>query len=48
MMHLTLRRLEAPGSLEVWWRWGRDILIETEMEEEVRDVEQLEVVPGWF
>ena len=31
MMHLTLKRLEAPGSLEV--RWGG---------EEVWDVEQLE------
>jgi hypothetical protein len=22
MMHLTLKRLEAPGSLEVRWGWG--------------------------
>jgi hypothetical protein len=35
-MHLTLRRLEAPGSLEVWWGGGgggggggEDILMET-------------------
>jgi hypothetical protein len=45
-MHLTLKRLEAPGNLEVWLgRWwvvgGRDILVETEGEEEVWDVEQL-------
>jgi len=27
-MHLTLKRLEAPGDLEVWWGgWGRDILV---------------------
>ena len=30
MMHLTLKRLEAPGSLEV--RWGGDILVETGVE----------------
>jgi len=29
-MHLTLKRLEVPGSLEVWWGgWGGDILVET-------------------
>jgi hypothetical protein len=30
-MHLTLKRLEAPGSLEIWWRGGGggDILLET-------------------
>jgi len=29
-MHLTLKRLEAPGSLEVWcWGWSGDILVET-------------------
>jgi hypothetical protein len=22
MMLLTLKRLEAPGNLEVWWAWG--------------------------
>jgi len=28
-MHLTLKRLEAPGSLEVWWGgWDGDILVE--------------------
>jgi hypothetical protein len=26
-MHLTLERLEAPGSRETWWGWG-DILLE--------------------
>jgi hypothetical protein len=36
-MHLTLKRLEAPGSGEVWWG---GILVE--MEEEVWDVEQSE------
>jgi hypothetical protein len=42
-MHLTLKRLEAPGSLEVWWGGGgRDILMKTEGQEEVWDVEQLE------
>jgi hypothetical protein len=32
-MHLTLKRLEAPGSLEVWWVGvgGRDILVVTEV-----------------
>jgi hypothetical protein len=30
-MHLTLKRLKAPGSLEVWWGGGEigDILVET-------------------
>jgi len=29
-MHLTLKRLEAPGSLEVWWGgWGGDIIVES-------------------
>jgi hypothetical protein len=28
-MHLTLKRLETPGSLEVWWGMGGDILMET-------------------
>jgi hypothetical protein len=30
-MHLTLKRLEAPGNGEVWWGWGWgdvDILVE--------------------
>ena len=45
MMHLTLKRLEAPGSLEVWWGGGgRDILMKTEGQEEVWDVEQ----SGWI
>jgi hypothetical protein len=36
-MHLSLKRLEAPGTLEVRWgsRWGRDILMETGGEKEV-------------
>jgi hypothetical protein len=48
-MHLTRKRLEAPGSLEVWWgRWGVGvgILMETGRQEEVWDVEQLEGGPG--
>jgi hypothetical protein len=37
-MHLTLEKLEAPGSGEVSWggsgvRWGEDILFKTEEEE---------------
>jgi hypothetical protein len=28
-MHLTFKRLEAPGSGEVWWSRGGDILLET-------------------
>jgi hypothetical protein len=43
MMHLTLKRLEAPGSLEV--RWGGWWGIHVEMEwggEEVWNVEQSE------
>jgi hypothetical protein len=36
-MHLTLKSLEAPGSLEI--RWGR---VETGGGEEVWDVEQFE------
>lgn len=28
-IHLTLKRLEAPGNLEEWWdRWSEDILME--------------------
>ena len=44
MMHLTLKRLEAPGSLEVRWGGGRGIHVETGCgeEEEVWDVEQSE------
>jgi hypothetical protein len=31
MIHLTLKRLEASGSLEIRWSsgWGWDILVET-------------------
>jgi hypothetical protein len=42
MMHLTLKRLEAPGSLEVRWGRGEDIHVETGGGEEVWDMEQLE------
>jgi hypothetical protein len=46
MMLLTLKRLEAPGSLEVRWGGGGDIHMETGWGgEEVWDVEQLE--GGW-
>jgi hypothetical protein len=46
MMHLTLKRLEAPGVLEVKWDSGWGIHMEIEWgEEEVWDVEQLE--GGW-
>jgi hypothetical protein len=34
-MHLTLKRLEGPGSLEIWWSGefrGVDIFIETEVQ----------------
>ena len=31
MMYLTLKRLEAPESLEVRWCGGGDILMETEV-----------------
>jgi hypothetical protein len=30
MMCLTLKRLEAPGSSEVWWGGGGDFLLETD------------------
>ena len=43
MMHLTLKRLEAPGSLEVRWGGGGGIHVERGCGgEEVWDVEQLE------
>jgi hypothetical protein len=43
MMHLTLKRLEAPGSLEVMWGGGWDIHMEMGWGGEVVwDVEQLE------
>jgi hypothetical protein len=46
MMHLTLKRLEAPESLEVRWGGGRDIQVEMLWDgEEVWDVEQSE--GGW-
>jgi hypothetical protein len=38
-MYLTLKRLEAPGSGEVWWRWSGNILLK--MGEEIWDEEQL-------
>jgi len=35
-MHLTLKKLEAPGRREVWWGgWGGDILMEIEAGEEI-------------
>ena len=46
MMHLTLKRLEAPGSLEVRWDGAGDILVETGDGEKVWVVEQSEVGPG--
>jgi hypothetical protein len=43
MTHLTLKRLEAPGSLEVRWGGGGSIHVETGWgREEMWDVEQLE------
>jgi hypothetical protein len=39
-MHLTLKRLEAPGSSEVWWSGGWRVetsLWTQEVEEEVGD-----------
>ena len=45
-MHLTLKRLEAPGSLEIRWGRGGDIHVEMGWGgEEVWDVEQTE--GGW-
>jgi hypothetical protein len=53
-MYLTLKRLKAPGSAEVWWGggWGRGHPCGDGgegTEEEVWDVEQLEGGPvrGW-
>jgi hypothetical protein len=45
MIHLTLKSLEAPESLEV--RWGRGRCIHVEGGEEVWDVEQSEGRQGW-
>ena len=43
MMYLTLKKLEAPGSLDVRWGGGWGIHVETGCGgEEVWDVEQLE------
>jgi hypothetical protein len=42
MVHLTLKRLEAPGSLEVRWDGGGNIHVETGGGKEVWDVEQSE------
>ena len=42
MMHLTLKRLEDPGSLEVRWGGSGGIHVETGGGEEVWDVEQSE------
>jgi hypothetical protein len=42
MMHLTLKNLEAPGSLQVRWGGSRDIHMESGGVEEVWDVEQLD------
>jgi len=44
-MHLTLRRLEAPGSLEVWWGWWVGAYLWRQWEE-VGVVEQSEGGPG--
>jgi hypothetical protein len=44
MIHLTLKRLEVPGSLEVRWAGGWGIHVEVGWGgEEVWDVEQVEV-----
>jgi hypothetical protein len=46
-MHLTLKRLEAPGSLEIRWVEGGGIHVKTRWGgQEVWDVEQLEVGLG--
>ena len=44
MLHLTLKRLEASGCLEV--KWGEDIHMETGGVEDVQDVEQSESGQG--
>jgi len=44
---LTLKKLEAPGSIEVWWGGGGgDIYIEIGNGEEEWDGEQSEGGPG--
>jgi hypothetical protein len=45
MMHLTLKRLEAPGNLEVRWGGRGDIYMETGEKDKVWDVEQSK--GGW-
>jgi hypothetical protein len=45
-MHLTLKRLEAPNSLEVTWGGVGGILMKTGVGEEVWDVEESEGGPG--
>jgi hypothetical protein len=45
MMHLTHKRLEAPGSLEVRWGGGGGIQVDTGGGEEVWNVEQSK--GGW-
>jgi hypothetical protein len=40
MMHLTIKRLEAPRSLEVRWGGGGTSMWRQKYEEEVWDVEQ--------
>jgi hypothetical protein len=44
-MHLTLKRLEAPGNGEVWWGGSGNILLE--MGEKEWDGKQSEGGPGW-
>jgi hypothetical protein len=50
-MYLILKRLEAPGSLEVWEGeggvgGGGNILVETRGREELWDVEESDGEPG--
>jgi hypothetical protein len=48
MMHLTLKKLEAPGNLEIrWGGGGRDIHVGTGDGEEVWDATQSEDGSGW-
>jgi hypothetical protein len=42
MIHLTLKRLEDPGNLEVWWDGVGTSMLRQGCEEEVWDVEQSE------